>query len=159
MFRTLAIGTLLLVGGVSVAQADVYRWVDEHSSVHYSDRWVPGSVLIKTTKPHPSSSDGTHASKASRVSNDQIAAQLAEQSAAKAVKQDMAKARERQCKEAKERYEKAIQARRIYKPVAGDKSKDTDRPDDREYMSEEEADAYRVKARTDVQELCDKADK
>jgi hypothetical protein len=154
MLRTLAISTLLFLGSVSAANADVYRWVDDHAGVHYTDRWVPGSVLIKTTKAHPSDS-ARSSSRGSKASSEQIAAQLAEQNAAKAVKQDTAKMREQQCKDAKERYEKAIQARRIYKaPEGGEKPKDGDRPDDRQYMSDEEADAYRVKARTDMQEVC-----
>jgi hypothetical protein len=64
--------------------------------------------------------------------------------------------REQQCKEAKDRYDKAIQARRIFKQGESDKAKDTDRPDDRQYLSDEEADAYRVKARQEMQELCGK---
>jgi hypothetical protein len=81
------------------------------------------------------------------------------QSAEKAVKQDVAKVREQQCKEAKDRYDKAIEARRIYKRSEGDKSKATDSPDDRQYLSDDEADAYRVKARQDVQDLCGKSAK
>jgi hypothetical protein len=63
--------------------------------------------------------------------------------------------REQQCKDAKDRYEKAIQARRIYKsgPSNGN-SKDPNQAEDRQYLSDEEADAYRVKARQDVQDLC-----
>jgi Domain of unknown function (DUF4124) len=158
MLRTLAISSLLFVGGVSVASAaDVFRWVDDHGGVHYSDQWVPGSEVIKSTRPHPvsTSSDSPRpASDAQRTANNHLAGQSSQQSAEKAVKQDVAKIREQQCKDAKDRYDKAIQARRIYKATPGDKSKDTDRPDDRQYMSDDEADAYRVKARQDVQDLC-----
>jgi hypothetical protein len=67
----------------------------------------------------------------------------------------MAKVRDQQCKDAKDRYEKAIAARRIYKgPAPGDKATKDAAPDDRQYLSEEEADAYRVKARQDVSDLC-----
>src|SRR3569833_2052092 len=156
MLRNLAISTVLCVGAVSVAHADVYRWVDDHGGVHYSDQWVPGSETIKSSpKPPGSGGSSSHATyNAPRTA----AAPLSQDNAVKAVKEDMSKIRDQQCKEAKERYEKAIQARRIYKgPAAGDKApatKDTDRPDDRQYLSEEEADAYRVKARQDVQDLC-----
>jgi hypothetical protein len=158
MLRTLAISSLLFAGGVSVANADVFRWVDDHGGVHYSDQWVPGSEVIKSTRPHPAStsSDSPRPTiAAQKTVSDHASEQSSQQAAAaKAVKQDVAKIREQQCKEAKDRYEKAVQARRIYKPSEGDKSKDTDRPDDRQYLSDEEADAYRVKARQDVQELC-----
>ena len=162
MLRTLAISSLLFVGGVSVANAvDVFRWVDDHGGVHYSDQWVPGSEVIKSTRPHPvnTSSDSPRPTPVIQKTTDDHPAGQSSQAAEKAVKQDRAKIREQQCKEAKERYDNAIQARRIYKPVAGDKSKDTDRPDDRQYLSEEEADAYRVKAQQDVQDLCGKSAK
>jgi hypothetical protein len=158
MLRNLAISTLLFVGASSVANAaDVYRWVDAHDGVHYSDQWVPGSVIIKSSRPHSStaSSDAARsASGAPKASSDHTAGQQTTEQNTKAVKQDLAKVREQQCKEAKDRYEKAIQARRIYKPSKGDTSKDTDRPDDRQYMSDDEADAYRVKVRADMQEVC-----
>ena len=156
MLRTLAISSLLFVGGISVANADVFRWVDDHGGVHYSDQWVPGSEVIKSTRPHPvsSSSDSPRSTPTTQRPASDRASDQSTQVAAKAVKQDLAKVREQQCKDAKDRYDKAIQARRIYKSPQGDKSKDTDRPDDRQYMSDEEADAYRVKARQEVQDLC-----
>ncbi|MBV8804418.1 MAG: DUF4124 domain-containing protein [Sinobacteraceae bacterium] len=156
MLRTWAISSLLFAGAVSVANADVFRWVDDHGGVHYSDQWVPGSEVIKSSKPHPTSSsvtaDTSHrtvatpsSSSSSSISNDQNT---------KAVKQDVAKAREQQCKDAKDRYGKAIQARRIYKAKQGDTPKDDDRPADREYMSDQEADAYRAQVRQEVQDYC-----
>jgi hypothetical protein len=154
MLRTLAISSLLFAGGVSVANADVFRWVDDHGSVHYSDQWVPGSEVIKSIRPHPvstSSSSQRPTPVTQKSTNDQPAGQSS-QTAEKAVKQDMAKKREQQCKEAKDRYDKAIEARRIYKPAADDKSKGA--PEERQYMSDEEADAYRVKARQEMQDLC-----
>jgi len=146
MLRTLAIGTLIMAGGFSAAYADVYRWVDPQGIVHYTDEWVPGSVLIKMTKPHPESALGRR-STAESTSTQRVAAQQAEQNAnAQAVKQDLAKTREKQCKDAQDRYEKAINARRIFKSEGKD--------GEREYMSEEEIQAYRVKARNEVQEAC-----
>src|SRR5262249_35211359 len=54
MLRSLAISSFLLMGAVSVAHAaDVYRWVDDHGGVHYSDQWVPGSEVIKSSRPRP----------------------------------------------------------------------------------------------------------
>jgi hypothetical protein len=159
MLRTLAISALSFAGAVSVANADVFRWVDDHGGVHYSDQWVPGSEVIKTTgtKSHSTSSDSApRPSEQGKLTaaSQRAAEQVNQQDASQAVKQDVAKAREQQCKDAKDRYDKAIQARRIYKPTQGDKSTDGDRPDDRQYLSDEEADAYRLKARTDLQEFC-----
>jgi hypothetical protein len=70
------------------------------------------------------------------------------------MKQDLAKAREQQCKDAKEKYGKAIEARRIYKGAADDKPKGGDGSEDRQYLSDEEADAYRLKMRQEMQDLC-----
>jgi hypothetical protein len=156
MLRSLAIGSFLFAGAVSVANADVFRWVDEHGGVHYSDQWVPGSELIKSTKPRPPSTTSADTARrapeapkpppsTARNSGDQG-------TVAQAMKQDLTKVREQQCKEAKERYDKAIQARHIYKPTGGDKNKDN--PDEREYLSDEEADAYRVKVRQAVDDYC-----
>jgi Domain of unknown function (DUF4124) len=151
MLRFVAITSLVLAGLCGVARADVYRWVDDHGEPHYSDRWVPGSELIKSNKPHPPTPDSSAPRPSDR--NQTIAAarrasnEVAQQASAQAVKQDVAKARDAQCKQAKERYEKAIQARRLYKPA---KEGETEH----EYMSDAETDAYRLQARTDVQDAC-----
>ena len=154
MLRTLAISSLLFAAGVSVASADVFRWVDDHGGVHYSDQWVPGSEVIKSTRPHPvSTSSGSprRTPETQKMPNDHSSSQSTE-NAEKAVKQDKAKIREQQCKEAKDRYDKAIEARRIYKTAGGDKSKDGN--EERQYLSDDEADAYRVKARQEMQDAC-----
>lgn len=161
MLRTIVIGTLILAGVSTIAYAaDVYRWVDEHGGVHYTDQWVPGAEVIKSAKPRPVTPDADEARRTAErqslvAAGDRASAQLAQENAARAVKQDVAKIREQQCKEAKERYEKAVAARRIYKTTkGGDKEKDTDRPENREYISDEEAEAYRVRSRTEMQEAC-----
>jgi hypothetical protein len=162
MLRILAFSTLILAGAVSVAYADVYRWVDDHGSVHYSDRWVPGSELIKTSRPRSGTSDADahRAADSTRTAlpgmdrgpgadhlsgADRAAEQISQDKAAQAVKQDVAKVRDQQCKDAKERYQKAIQARRIFT---------TTKDGERQYISDQDADSYRVKARADLQELC-----
>ena len=149
MLRLVALTILIFAGAVSIARADVFRWVDEQGEVHYSDRWVPGSVLIKTNKPHPTveadaPQRGSEPSKVA-AAGQRASGQLAQQATAQAVKQDVAKAREQQCKQAKERYEQAIQARHISKPT---------KDGEREYLSDAEANAYRVQAREAVKELC-----
>jgi hypothetical protein len=154
MFRLIAISGLVFVGICGVARADVYRWVDDRGEAHYSDRWVPGSELIKSNKPHPPGADSSPAPRPAQgriaASSNKASAQLAEQANAAAVKQDVAKAKDDQCKKAKERYDQSIQARRIYKPA---KDKDADR----EYMSDAETDAYRLQARNDVTLACGSA--
>src|SRR5690348_16650295 len=158
MLRSLAISSLLLAGTVSVASAsDVYRWVDDHGGVHYSDQWVPGSELIKSTKPRPNSASSSDTSRRTAESPKYATSSSptspgGQSDATQAVKQDVAKVREQQCKEAKDRYEKAIQARRIFKNT-GEKNKETGE-EERQYLTDEEADALRVKARQDMEDLC-----
>jgi hypothetical protein len=150
MLRTVAISSILFAGTLSVAHADVYRWVDDHGGVHYSDQWVAGSEVIKSTKARPSSSSSdSPRSDAARPVSAPATTDPAQTKAPQAVKQDVAKIREQQCKDAKERYDKAIIARRIYKPKDGSKD-----GDDREYLSDTEADAYRVKAQQEMTDLC-----
>lgn len=151
MLRPAAITALLITGLWGIAQADVYRWVDDKGEAHYSDRWVPGSELIKSAKPHPQSADSSSPSEsrpAPQPTSQKIAADQAEAANARAVQADVAKTRGAQCKQAKDRYQKAIDARRLYKDTKG--AGDADRV----YMSDSEADAYRLQARKDVTDLC-----
>ena len=148
MSRLLPITALILAGALTVARADVYRWIDEHGVPHYSDEWVPGSVVVKTVKPHPSSFTSTartseHRSLAS--SGDRASTELNDQANARAVQQDVAKTREVQCKVAKDRYLKSVQSRRVFK---------VNKDGAREYLSDDAADAYREQARKEVLDLC-----
>ena len=82
-------------------------------------------------------------------SANQTPAAKQQQAAEAAVKADVAKTKEAQCKQAKDRYQKAIEARRIYKPGK--------EGEERVYMTDEETDAYRVQARNDVTLTCGSA--
>ncbi|TLZ43938.1 MAG: DUF4124 domain-containing protein [Gammaproteobacteria bacterium] len=148
MSRLLPITALILAGALNIARADVYRWTDEQGVTHYSDQWVPGSVLIKTVKPHPVTFDTSARSaeqKSLTAGNNRVSSELSDQANARAVQQDVAKAREVLCKNAKDRYMRAIQSRRVFKE---------DKNGEREYLSDAAADAYREQARKDVQDRC-----
>ena len=148
MLRVLVFAAAL-AGLQSVAHADVYRWVDAQGRVQYSDKWVPGSQLVKVDKVRSDQAAVAAAQNAEKAklaaSNAHIAGQQAEQAKAQAVKQDTAKAQADQCAEAKERYDKAIHARRIFR-----EGKDGNK----EYISDADADAYRLKARGDMDTAC-----
>jgi hypothetical protein len=151
-FESCALTTLIWVAGIcGVAHADVYRWVDDHGEAHYTDRWVPGSELIKSSKPHPAepTPSAQAQGRAPAASANQTPAAKQQQAAEAAVKADVAKTKEAQCKQAKDRYQKAIEARRIYKPGK--------EGEERVYMTDEETDAYRVQARNDVTLTCGSA--
>ena len=145
MSRLVPITALMLAGALTVAHADVYRWVDAQGVPHYSDEWVPGSVVIKTTShPRPDSSSTSSGPSLSSQSA-RIHEQLTEEDNNRAVQQDLAKAKAIQCDAAKTRYTKSIEARRIYKQEANG---------DHTYLSEEDAEAYRQQARQAVQDAC-----
>jgi Domain of unknown function (DUF4124) len=145
----LSLGALVLMGASALAQADVYRWVDAQGEVHYSDRWVPGSTLIKVDRSRATPEAVANARSADQnrlaVTNDRINAQQAQNAESRAVQKDVQEARTSQCKDAKERYDKSIQARRIFR---------TGKDGEREYLNDAEADEYRLKARSEMQEAC-----
>jgi hypothetical protein len=148
MLRLIPLTALVIAGMLGVARADVYRWVDEHGEAHYSDQWVPGSEVVKTTKAtRPGSDSFTRAvdQKSLSAGNNRAAAQAADQENTRAMQQDKVNSQQAQCKAAQDRYTKAIMSRRVYK-----EGKDGTR----EYLSDTDADAYRESARKDVQSAC-----
>jgi hypothetical protein len=147
MLRPVIVTALIAAGICGVAHADVYRWVDEKGEAHYSDRWVPGSELIKSDKPHPQTPSAPSSTSTPNTAEHPANPSAADRANEEAVKQDVAKVKDSQCKQAKERYQQSIDARRIYKPTQpGD--------NDRVFMSDAETDAYRAQARSDVTVAC-----
>ena len=149
MLKTLAIA-LVLTGAAAVSHAaDVYRYVDSQGGVHYTDTWVPGSTLIKVD--HHVNDNTSSAAARTTVQNKAVIAgerasvEIARANEQRAVQTDVAQAREQQCKQAQYNYTKAIQSRRIFKS-----SKDGER----EYLTDTDADAYRLQLRTDMQAAC-----
>jgi hypothetical protein len=143
MSRLVPITALMLAGALTVAHADVYRWVDPQGVPHYSDEWVPGSVVIKTTgraRPDSSPDSASLSGQSSRIHE-----QLSQEDNSRATQQDVAKVKAVQCEAAKARYSKALVARRVYKE---------DTNGDRTYLSDADADAYREQARQAVQDAC-----
>ena len=149
MFRILAIAAAL-IGVASAAHADVYRWTDAQGRIQYSDRWVPGSTLIKTSGPqNPAASSPPAQSEQQKMAaaNTTLAEQKAQRETEQAVKQDVASTKAEQCKHATQAYQKAIESRRMYKEGKNG---------EREYVSDQEADSYRAKLLTERKELCGK---
>jgi hypothetical protein len=148
MLRRLSISALIITGAFTLARADVYRWVDDHGQPHYSDQWMPGSEIIKTSKAHPPGSEApSRAADAKNMtaSNTKVSAQLSEQDNARAVQQDLASRHAVLCKQSKDSYMRAITSRRVYKEGAGG---------ERTYLSDTDADAYREQLRKQVQDYC-----
>jgi len=147
MFRILAIAATLF-GLTAAAQADVWRFVDAQGHVQYSDRWVPGSVLIKTEHgtQDPASVSETSDQQKLNTSNASIAAQQEQSVAMQQVKTDVQKQKDEDCKKYSAEYEKAIQSRRLYKEKDGQ----------RIYATDAEADAYRLDLFNKRKQACGK---
>jgi len=141
----LAISLAALVGAAGIARADViYQWTDAHGEVHYTDQWVPGAKIIRTTAAHapapaPSAMQGiqSESNAASHV--------IKQQEDAQAVQQDVAKARAMRCGQDKAQYQKLVESRRIFT---------TDKNGQRQYLSDADADAARLKARQAMDADC-----
>ena len=148
MLRRLSLSALILAGASTLAWADVYRWVDDKGQPHYSDQWMPGSEVIKTSKTHPPGYDSaTRAAdqKNLTASNTKVSAQLEDKDNARAVQQDVASRRAVLCKQSKDSYRRAITSRRVYKEGA---------QGERSYLTDADADAYREQLRKQVQDYC-----
>jgi hypothetical protein len=150
MFRTVFLALLLSGAALAAPAADVYRFVDAQGGIHYTDTWVPGSTLIKMD--HRPTSGGsapltarTAQGQQAIAAGDKAKADLAKQADERAVQSDVAQAKEQGCQQAKDAYNKAVVARRIMK---------TDKDGQREYLSETDADAYRLQLRTDMVSAC-----
>ncbi len=148
MLRRLFVSALILAGAFTIARADVYRWVDEHGEPHYSDQWMPGSEVIKTSKTHPPGAEASSRGSDQRTltaSNTRLSAQLQEQDNSRAVQHDLASRHAVLCKQSKDNYMRAITSRRVYKEGADGA---------RDYLSDADADAYREQLRKQVQDYC-----
>lgn len=136
---------VLLAGTLSLARADVYRWVGKDGVVHYSDQWVPGSKLIMTTSeslPSGSSSAALQGITAESKAADQ---QIHNAAAQRAVQAKETKLQARRCKQAKAVYHRLIYARRLFK---------TGKDGQRHYLSDPQMNAARVKALATMDRLC-----
>ena len=141
----LATSMAVLLGAVGTARADtVYEWTDAKGQVHYTDQWVPGAKLVRTETARKPAADS---SAAQGIQNESNAASqgLKQQQEAQAVQQDEAKVRAERCTTEKAQYQQLIQSRRIYT---------TDKSGERQYLSDADADAARLKARQAMDADC-----
>jgi hypothetical protein len=142
---SLALAALAAIVAGAAAQADVYKTVDAQGQAHYSDQWSPGAEVIKGDRSHAPPAEAP----APAANDHTLAPDPAKAAAAKQVQADMDALRAEQCKQLKEQYDKVIHARRIYQPQPG---ADSSAP--KQYMSDADADAERVKTRQAMDEAC-----
>ncbi len=143
----------IILLGLSVslsAGAAVWMWTDDGGEVHYSDYpEVEGAVLVDI-ESHPTDRAAiaeqrrkTVALERERQKGEQLRLDVdREERADKKDDRALAKAN---CEQAKAAYETYYNAPRLYKPTADG---------GREYLSSEETDALRAKAKASVDEWC-----
>jgi hypothetical protein len=148
MLRILSLALFLTGAALAAPAADVYRYVDAQGGVHYTDTWVPGSTLIKVDHPKGAAAPVTPARTPQSkplASGDRASADVAKAADERAVKADVAQAQEEGCKTAKDNYTKAVASRRIIKSGSDGQ---------REYLSEDDANAYRLQLHDAMQAAC-----
>ena len=151
MLRTASVALILAAGiglthsGAARADADIYRWKDAQGVYHYSDQWVPGSELIKSSGKTRPPVDTTVSSSSPSATSDAPPDDSPSAASAQALKADVAKVKAQQCKQAQDAYQKSLYSRRMFK-----EGKDGQR----EYLSDAELDAYRLRVRSDMDRLC-----
>lgn len=135
----------MLAGTLSLARANVYRWVDKHGVVHYSDQWKPGAKQVMVASE--SLSTGSSSAARQGIADESKAADRQIRLAAdeRTVQSKEAKLRARRCKKAQAVYHRLIYARRLFK---------TDKSGHRHYLSGAQADAARARALANVTRFC-----
>jgi hypothetical protein len=136
-----------------MAQAgDVYKYVDERGTTLYTDKPIPGAVLVSTGAQRPpevaqrnyATNQATTNSQLN-ASNQRIATSQDNSRIAGTVAKDLAATRAERCKEAREGYEKSIRTQRMYR---------TGKNGEREYLSEIELAQARMDSAKLVENSC-----
>jgi hypothetical protein len=153
--RTLAViaGMLgcALVHIESAQAGDVYKYVDERGTTLYTDKPMPGAVLVSaSTQRPPEVAQRTQA--AARVatttqlaaSNQRIAEGQTNTRAAEGVAKDLEATRLERCKKSRAFYENTINSQRLYREKDGQ----------RVFLSDAELAQARVDARKTMEAIC-----
>jgi hypothetical protein len=136
-----------------MAQAgDVYKYVDQHGATLYTDKPIPGAVLVSTGSPRPPeaaarSYAATQSANTTQLaaSNQRIADSQTDARAASTVAKDLEATRVQRCKDARDNYTKSVNSQRLYRQTADGK---------REYLSDAELSQARIEAAKAVEAIC-----
>jgi hypothetical protein len=140
-----------VLGGMAQA-GDVYKYVDEHGTTLYTDKPIPGAVLVSTGTPRPPeyAARNNAANQAATnaqlsASNNRIATTQNDQRLAANVAKDLEASRLERCKKARDAYTLSINSQRLYRTTPDGK---------REYLSDEELTKKRLDAAKAVDSIC-----
>jgi len=147
---------LAVIAGIltcAIAQAgDVYKYVDEHGNTLYTDKPLPGAVLVSTGSQRPAevaakSYAATQAASNRQLasSNQRIADSQNDARVAANVAKDLEATRLERCKKARADYQTTINSRRMYNEGKDGK---------RTYLSDAELSQQRLDAAKQVEAIC-----
>ena len=137
----------------AAAQAgNIYKYVDETGKTLYTDRPIPGAVLVSTgaQRPPEAAQRASAAQQASTnnqlaASNQRIAEGQSDARAAAQVARDLEATRVERCKTARSNYQQTLNSRRLY----------TETPDGkRTFLTDDEVVKSRVDAAKAVESIC-----
>jgi hypothetical protein len=147
---------LVVIAGVLTcvaAQAgDVYKYVDDHGTTLYTDKPIPGAVLVSTGSQRPPevAQKNYAASQAAtnsqlNASNQRISESQNNSRVSANVAKDLEASRAERCKKARDTYQLSITSLRMYK---------TGKNGEREYLSDAELAQQRMDAAKAVEAIC-----
>jgi hypothetical protein len=135
-----------------VQAGDVYRYVDDRGTTLYTDKPIPGAVLVSTGSQRPPevaqrSYAANQAATNSQLnaSNQRVADSQDNSRVAANVAKDLEASRAERCKKARENYDMSINSHRLYR--AG-------KDGGREYLSDAELAQHRMSAAKAVEAIC-----
>ena len=144
--------TCALVQSELAQAGDVYKYVDEHGTTLYTDKPIPGAVLVSTGSQRPPDAAAKNYSAAQAASNGQlaasnqrIAASQNDSRVAATVAKDLEASRNERCKKARDFYQNTINSQRLYRTTADGK---------REFLSDAELAQQRIEAAKTVEAIC-----
>lgn len=133
---------------VPLASADLYKYVDKDGKTVYSDQPPPGGADAKTVHVAP----GPSTPAKSFVQEDKALDKARKEDAEKAKKADQEAAREKlmaqRCEQAQANYRAYAEGGRLLK---------YDEKGERQYMTDEEIEAARMKSKQQMDEACRKS--
>jgi hypothetical protein len=145
------LASAIVVGGMAHA-GDVYKYVDERGVTLYTDKPIPGAVLVSTGSQRPPEvAQRTYAASQAatnsqlNASNQRIAESQDNSRVASNVAKDLEASRADRCKKARETYDKSISSLRMYR---------TGKDGEREYLSDAELAQQRMDAAKAVEAIC-----
>jgi hypothetical protein len=141
------------VGSSESAQAgDVYKYVDERGATMYTDKPIPGAVLVSTGAQRPPevaartyAANQAAANSQLNASEQRIAAAQDNTRVAANVAKDLEATRVERCKKARDQYQRSINSQRLYRATPDGK---------REYLNDADLAQARVSAAKQVETIC-----